>query len=849
MFPVIFVFYAVLKYLLLLKKILIHAAIALALLIATAGTLVYLYQEKIIAFFIEEANKHINTPVSVQKFDVSLFEKFPQISIVLDSVYIQEGLKGSSYPLARAQRVYCTFKLMDFIIGEYAINEIHLEDAEIFLKVDRFGKNNYTIIQAGNAQEKGPVSFNLDKIKLKNVSVNYIDEKRKQSYTFFAQDMAAQLNISGPVYDIGLEGEMRSDRIQVEENSYFQNKQMHLKTQLVYNESTEKLVINPSQVFINQSSFLVEGSFTNLDKDYIDISVQGENTDVQTILSLFPENIYEKYKVYTSKGDVYFNGAIKGSFSNSESPELHVNFGCKNASFQHPEYKKSIDHVSMEGSFHSSQIEDLSTAHLQLNGVEGTLEGKKFSGGLSLKDFDDYHLNAHFKGEVNVGSLLQFFPVESVRSAQGIADLDIRVNGRLNDLKDVGTTDKVATSGEILLKDLRFSLTNSQLPYNNLNGSFIFNNNDLAISAFSGEIGNSKFLLNGFFKNIISFLAFKDQPISIEADLQSSFIDLDELLSADVDENASVSAVKNANSTTDQEYSFTISPKITLAFNCDVEKVKLRRFRGRNLKGQLKVENQKMLAKNITVNAAGGKMELEAGVDARQKDYIEVSTFSSFNNIAIDSIFYIFENFNQDFLVDEHLKGQIFADMNNYLVFDSKLRLNTAKMVTDLEISIKNGELNNFEPIQQLSKYVEEQSLAHMRFSDLKNSIHIEDKTIYLPEMEINSNVTTISVKGTHTFDQRIDYQLKVPLRRMDRKDKDEAFGAIEDDGLGNAKLFLTIKGTTDDYAIGYDTQAVKNKIREDIKKEGQELKDAFKNKGKGEDKVKELSEDEYFDF
>ena len=56
-----------------------------------------------------------------------------------------------------------------------------------------------------------------------------------------------------------------------------------------------------------------------------------------------------------------------------------------------------------------------------------------------------------------------------------------------------------------------------------------FNNNDLALSNVSGKLGNSDFLLNGFFKNIITFLLFENQPIGIETDLKSNFLDVDQL--------------------------------------------------------------------------------------------------------------------------------------------------------------------------------------------------------------------------------------------------------------------------------------------------------------------------------
>jgi hypothetical protein len=76
-----------------------------------------------------------------------------------------------------------------------------------------------------------------------------------------------------------------------------------------------------------------------------------------------------------------------------------------------------------------------------------------------------------------------------------------------------------------------------------------------------------------------------------------------------------------------------------------------------------------------------------------------------------------------------------------------------------------------------------------------------------------------------------------------------ESEAAIENDPQTGPKLFLKITGTTEEYKISYDTEAVRKKIANDFKKEVQELKDAFKNKGKQKEKEVELKKDDYFDW
>lgn len=822
----------------------LYLALSVGLLLISASIFTYIYKDKIISLFVVEVNKNLKTPINVEKIDLSLFEKFPYLSITLENVFIQEGYEESNLPLATAERIYCTISVIDLVRGDYKVRQIYLEEAEVYLKVDKKGENNYTIIENKSGGSGGSVSFNLEKVNLDNVLVNYQDEKREQFFNGYADDVVAKLKVVNETYDFTIEGKLLTKKIEVEGGRYFHDKNLIVKTHLLYDDLNHKITIMPSKLRVNNSDFAVDGYFSWKDEDRIDINVDGENTDIQTILSLLPENIANQYKVYRSKGDVYFSGNIKGESSKKVSPELTISFGCNNASFSHPDFKKGLDNVTLKGKFYNPKVEDLSSAQLELKDIEGVLEDKRFTADILIRNFKDFYVKGKVNAELNLGSVLKFYPIEKIESAEGMALVKMTFDGRLNDLKSTSTTQKILTAGEIILKDLNFRLTSSDLPFTSFNGSFIFHNNDLGISDFSGNMGSSQFMLNGYFKNILAFLIFKDQPITVEADLSSKFLDFNELLSGKVSEGG------NGEGGEEQSYSFEISPKLKFSFNCEVDQLIFRRFHGKNLKGQLKVDNSVADTKDVTVKALGGKMNMNATVDARKKDMIALRTVSTFERIDIDSIFYVFDNFNQSFLVKENLRGQINADLKTSMLFDSKLILNPGSIVADLDIAIKNGELNDFEPMQSLSRFVEEKSLARLRFSDIQNSIHIENKTIFLPPMEVRSNISSILLGGTHTFDQVIDYNLQVPLRNIFRKakDTDEAFGAVEDDGGGNSKLFLTIKGTTDDYKISYDAKAVKNKIKQDIQKEGKELREAFKNKGKTQPE-KELDEEEYFDF
>ena len=108
-----------------------------------------------------------------------------------------------------------------------------------------------------------------------------------------------------------------------------------------------------------------------------------------------------------------------------------------------------------------------------------------------------------------------------------------------------------------------------------------------------------------------------------------------------------------------------------------------------------------------------------------------------------------------------------------------------------------------------------------------------------------------VSMSGTHTFDQEMDYKIKLPLFDSSRPDKDSVFGMVANDpDAGNSNLFLTLKGNENNFKIAYDNERVRQKIKTDLKEEGQELKDLLNGKkAQQKEKAVELEEEEYFDF
>lgn len=815
----------------LLRKIFLYTGILFVVVTVALLVSAFLFKDKIIQQFIREANKSLSTPITIKKIDVSVFEKFPNLSIVFHDVYIEDSHEGQ-YPLLEAKTISFQLNPIEVYRGIYTIRGLKTKDTEVYLKINTKGENNYTITK-NTTESSGAVTFDLSNIQLINTLVEYKNLQQAQDYIFISNELQAALHSQSGVYNIKASGDVTLQKFQNKQTAWFEGKKVVLKSALQYNDENKSLLIEPSNLLIAGSPFTLKGSYTWKEENQIDLQAEGKNTDIQTIVSLLPQGAISRLNQYKSEGDVYFTATLSGKITKTKNPALSIAFGLRDARLTHPDKKAELNNVSLEGSFATPDITSMRQSALILKNIQGTLQQETFQSNLAIQNLNDPEVVFDFKGILNAQDVFRFYPVDVIENPTGLVNADISFSGKLAWLKSKATAQRAETSGTIDLDNLNFHYGAAKIPVQYLSGNLRFNKNDLALSNVSGIVGQSDFVLNGFFKNIITYILFDNQPVGIEADLHAKRLNLDELFQWGFSSTAKA-----------DDYEFRISPNLYLNFNCDVQSVNYKRFHAKNLKGDLLVKNEMAVSREITLHSMGGNLALTGIVDAKNPKAIAVSSAFKLDKVHIDSIFYVFENFGQDFIADKHLKGKAVADVNLEMVLNQNLKLFPETLVADISAVIREGELNNFEPMQSLRKYLDDDGLSQLRFADLKNDIHIENKTVYIPQMEIRSNVTSLQISGTHTFDQQIEYRIATPLLNRKKINLTEAAGAIEDQG-GQPKLFLKIVGTTSDYRVIYDTEAVKRKIASDLKKEVQELKDAFKNKGIKK-KAVELSEEEF---
>ncbi len=828
-----------------LKRLFYILILPIALLLAVATGVLYFFQKDIIKLVAKELEKNLATDVYVKKMELSLWSQFPRVSLDLLEPTIWEAVPESKDTLLSAERLSLTLDIIPLIKGETVINQCIAENGFARVRIDKKGQGNYNILKADTTQtkEESPVHFDLQKVILKDIDVSYRDDQNDQLYSLYSKYSEARLKKIYEVLDIGLQGTLRTKQIKVAGYRFLRNKPLEISCDLQYNGATGVLHFSPSILQFGPSEFKLEGIVHTGDRVRIDLSLDSQKGNIQTLLSLLPNQFSRHLKDYKSKGDVYFQARMKGNASGHSSPDIQVDFGFKNTSITHPESGLTIKKASLDGHYDNGSQRNAHSSSVSLKGIEATIGNKPFKGDFKLSNLNAPYIEASCFGTFELNELARLIPKEYLSSAIGTVDVQLDFEGKLKDLKSASRVDKVRTTGELIFSGVAMRLANPDLTVSEMNGNLLFNRRNLGISEITGKIGQSDFRLQGYFLNFFPYLLAEEPHMDIRASIASQNLHVDELINAlnpPKDSTQMVELVENPEP-------FTLPSYLSLALECQADTFSFRKLTGEDeghqLKGTLKLKEERLSFEQVSCEVAKGKISVDGFLNASADNYLQVKT--KLDNIAIEKALFLLENFDQDFITDENIKGILHADADVRLPFDQFLNPNVNGLHARMDIAIDEGALVDFEPMMEVenflkqkkyNKFLKDDRLSEITFKRLENTFQIANRTIFIPKMDIISSAQDITIQGTQTFDNKIDYDISFPIKNHARRNRLTEEGHQLQDSKG-LRLDLKVFGTVDNFDFEVDKKAL-------LKSTGEMLANSLTNTVKSDDQPEEQAID-----
>lgn len=796
-----------------------------------AGTLVviaFVYQDEVKEYMLREVNKHLKTKVMVDSKNInfSFLKDFPMASLTFRDVLMLDPVaaKPVKDTLLFSSNFSLQFNLFDILDKKFIVKKIKIENGQVKLKVAADGTVNWDVWKETSDADSsaGESAFNLEKIQLYNMALLYSDIKNKNTLSLLINHGRIKGEFTSEKYDLSLTGDLLINYFSSDDINYLDRKPSRVDFSLSVDNKKGIYRFTDALVQIAGLRISVAGKYIQ-PSSFVDIQLKGKDIDLQSVLSLLPQKYHEYINDYESEGSMFCNVRIKGKTDERNFPEITAEFGILNGEIIQQSTGIVLQNVHLNGKYLFSSEK----SYLEMKNISAKLSDGTISGNFSMENFSSPLISASLQAQLSLSDMKHLLKIDTlwnypIESLAGNFSVNLEYKGKVNHSGKYTKADfeNMNLSGEAVFENAAMKIQNSALAFDNINGSFTLDNNRIAVNSFSGKTDKSDFYLKGNIKNILAFSFVDDADMDIEASFQSKNFDLNEFLVS-----------QQGSSKKDTVYKISFSPRINFILGSSIGHLSFRKFEAENIEGTFQLRNQKLIADPVSFSIVGGFITASGMIDGTKGSMLLISCNANLNKLNISKLFYQFEDFNQSTITHRHLKGIASAEVQFASVWKSDLTIDANKIYVRSNVTIEKGELLRFEPLKALSKYIAVAELEEIKFAALQNQIEIKNQKIFIPKMDVHSSVMDVSLWGTHTFDNEIDYHIKVALAdvlfQKARKAKKEnaEFGIVEEDKSGRTSLFLSMTGTVENPIIKYDRQGAKQQLKENIALEKHTLK------------------------
>lgn len=361
-------------------------------------------------------------------------------------------------------------------------------------------------------------------------------------------------------------------------------------------------------------------------------------------------------------------------------------------------------------------------------------------------------------------------------------------------------------SADFYLEDLNGKFKVHPLRLQDFKGRVHYENDYLTLEDFGGKMGKSDFSLKmGYFLGESDSLNAKTNYFF----LKSKALDLDELM-----------AFQGIDSDTNHQEAFNVFelPFSDMAFEAEVGKMNYHNFWLENVRAAARTtKNHYIHLDTLALNAADGTLAVKGYFNGSDPSHIYFHSTMEVEKLDLDKLLFKFENFGQDYLINENLHGKVSGTITSKFLVHPDLTPIINQSEAKMDLTVYQGSLVNFAPLSAMASYFSDKNLNNVRFDTLSNTFELKGGILFIPQMNINSSLGFIELSGKQSLDMNMDYFIRIPLglvtsvgfkslfagKNKDEIDPDREDSIVYRDASKRVRFVnVNMKGTPDDYKI-----------------------------------------------
>lgn len=761
----------------LLKRILKWSGISFVLLIVLIIIAPFIFRDKIVQIVKKEANNNLNAKVDFSDFDLTLFSSFPDFRFKIKNVSVINIEPFNGDTLAYIKELSFDLNIKSVISGDkYQVNSLIIDEPKINGIVMHDGKANWDIAKASSDTAAAKpadtsatkFSLKLKSLEIKHANISYNDMQGNMSATLkdmnyklsgdFTQDnflLSNLLEIAELSYDMGGIG-------------YLTKTKTRFKADIDMDMPNMKFTFKENELSLNDLGLSFDG-FVSMPKEDIsmDLKFAAKQTEFKSILSLIPSVYSKDFATVKTEGSLKLNGKASGTMHTSSDgksdtyPSFEINLGIANAMFKYPSLPKSVNninidvHVENKKDYLDATVVDVNKFHLEM-------AGNPIDMWAHVKTpISDPDLSAEIRGIINMASVKEFVPLEKGDEMSGVVKADVSAAGRMSSI-DKKEYDKFKMAGSLEIDKMNYKT--STLPYAVMLNmmKLNFTNQYVELAGFDALMGKSDVKANGKIDNFLQYI-FKDSLIKGNFNVQSNFMDLNELMSSSTTETtAAQPSATDTSAMTIAE----VPGNIDFNLNANFVKVLYDNLTIDNMVGNIVVRQKKVDMTNLNLGLLGGKVLMNGYYETTNPKKPTVDLTFKVDNFDIQKTFAAFNTVQKLAPIGQYAKGMFTATLEG---FKADLDQTMSPILSSLHgngvFKTNSVSIGGFPAFVKLGDALKIEQLKNLNIQNVMAEYEFKDGRVNLRNpVKVKIDKINAEITGSTGFDQTIDYNWKMDV-------------------------------------------------------------------------------------
>jgi len=808
-----------------LKRIAIWLGIALFFLFIASIVIAIMFEDEIGQQLVAEINKELVADLEVENFRLSLIKGFPNVNADLQNVILPDNRKGV---LLEAQSMSFRMGLFGLLTSNLKVKSIQIEDGALFVDINRKGKANYNITKSAKnnvASVNRSFALSLDEAFLKDIELIYVNQQSKQEMKLQLEEATFSGKFNNDQFSLTSNADIYSNFVELDAQRYFVGKDLGYEAKVYVDLKNNFYEFQKMELAVDKNVFDIFGIVEpHSSSTEFDLEITSKKGNIESVIQLLPEEL-QYLEGFASRGDFTFDASVKGILNEKEKPVVKLKFGLEDGQITHRSLDSNVKDVSFTANFQGGKTHSGRNSTFEVNNFKGYFNRELIESELKLTNLEEPTINLKMDGTLPLNSIYNLFDSPMITDGKGEVEIrDLALEGRYADMINPSRIHRVKSSGTLEFDDASLTINDEKIVFDK--GILNLKDNELKIDDLKLEGAGSEIIFQGYASNFLPVLLAdsinsKDAKLRFNATLKSDNLDLDRLVGLTEIKVAESRFTAKGMPKTEEADSIkienihrkeVITNFLEGTFEAEIERFNYDLIEGESFNGSLEFKNKQM---NIVgeAGAMGGSFDIDGTGYFEKLPKFKAKIVC--NEIDAQEFFRQGKNFGQAVLQSKHIEGTLNSNMVVSATWDANGDFLYDELRVIAGIEIADGELNDFELFEDFSAYVNPRDLRNVKFVDMKNWLEIKNERIYIPVMFIQTNAVNMLLSGEHTFDNDIDYNIKVNAGQVIlaklKRDTDLRPQPAKKNGLFN--LYFNVAGNIEDYEVTTNKRKVKKEF------------------------------------